>query len=520
MWKFFNNLKLAKKMLLSPLVIFIFLMVMAYGTYNGLSKQNKAIDDIYNNRFKGYKDSSKILIDMTSVQSNLYKILNWIQSDYDMKQVEQLSKQQSSVLAETLELVKKMLGSGFLTEEESKHYQSAFDHLVDSQKQIQFVLDVAPANPAAAIIAMITTDEKLQILNKSLRDLHDLEDRLSKETFDASISGFDTTLKSFSVSLLVAVVLSFLTSISITRLILRPLREAIGVLGKVADGDLTQNILSVSKDEIGELVRSVNRMREKMGEAVGEANHISSELSSSATEEAASIEETSAALNEIASMTRKNADNTSEANHLMRSAQEAIGKANESMSELTRAMKDINGTSEQAQKIVKSIDEIAFQTNLLALNASVEAARAGEAGAGFAVVAEEVRNLAKRATDSARDSSLLIGDIVKKANSGENLVDVTNAAFARVTTSSDKVVELMQEISAASTEQSEGLDQVNAAIGSINVTIQQNVGNAETLSSIMSMFKTEERAEKNVSARHELVPVSRQRSLAGSYGKG
>jgi methyl-accepting chemotaxis protein len=520
MVKLFNNLKLAKKMLLSPLVIFILLMVMAYGTYTGLSTQNKAIDDIYNSRFKGYKESSKILIDMTTVQSNLYKILNWIQSDYDMKQVEQLSKQQTVVIAGTVESVKRILDSGGLTQEESKHYQSALDYLVDSQKQIQFVLDVASANPAAAIIAMLTTDEKLQTLNKSLRDLHELEDRLSKETFDASLSGFDATLRRFSVSILIAVVLSFFASISITGLILRPIKEAIGVLRKVADGDLTQSIMSASKDEIGELVRSVNRMRERMAEAVGEAMQISRELSGSATEEAASIEETSAALNQIASMTRKNADNTKEANQLMLSARDAIKNANESMSELTKSMKDINATSEQAQKIVKSIDEIAFQTNLLALNASVEAARAGEAGAGFAVVAEEVRNLARRATDSARDSSLLIGDIVRKANSGEKLVDVTNGAFARVTTSSDKVVGLMQEISAASLEQSEGLDQVNSAIGSINVAIQQNVGNADTLSSIMSAFKTEMSEGERLRTRQDLIPASRQRYLAASCDNG
>jgi methyl-accepting chemotaxis protein len=158
-------------------------------------------------------------------------------------------------------------------------------------------------------------------------------------------------------------------------------------------------------------------------------------------------------------------------------------------------MKDITKASEQTQKIVKSIDEIAFQTNLLALNASVEAARAGEAGAGFAVVADEVRNLALRAKDSARDSSNLIEDIVHKVKGGENLVNVTSAAFSEVTSSSDKVVDLTKEIATASQEQSQGIGQVNTAIAEMSTTTQQNASNAENLSSIMSIFTTENVSE-------------------------
>ncbi len=179
----------------------------------------------------------------------------------------------------------------------------------------------------------------------------------------------------------------------------------------------------------------------------------------------------------------------------MLSVKEAIKKANETISELIKSMKDITQASEQTQKIVKSIDEIAFQTNLLALNASVEAARAGEAGAGFAVVADEVRNLALRAKESARDSSNLIEDIVHKVKNGENLVNVTSAAFSQVTSSSDKVVDLTKDISTASQEQSQGIGQVNTAIAEMSTSTQQNASNAENLSSIMSIFTTENVSE-------------------------
>ncbi|MFB3925506.1 MAG: methyl-accepting chemotaxis protein [Syntrophales bacterium] len=491
MIRFFNNLKLQNKMLMAPMVVFLFLIILAYGTYNGLSMQKTAIDDIFNNRFKGYQNSSKILNDIANVHANLYKVINWVNSNYEANKVEDLSKQQAGIITENIELIKKTLSSTALTADERKFYQTALDSLIEYQKPALGVLEVALADVNGATMFMGVADEKFQILNKHLYDLLALENKLSKEKYDLAIKSFNTTLQIFLILFVIAVIVSFLTSIAITRLILSPIKGAIDVLKKVADGDLTQKIEAKSRDEIGDLVQSVNTMRIKMGDAVGQALQISQGLSESASDQAASIEETSASLDEIASMTRQNAANTNEANQLMLSAKQAIKKANDSMTELTRSMKEITGASEQTQKIVKSIDEIAFQTNLLALNAAVEAARAGEAGAGFAVVADEVRNLAMRATESARNSSNLIEDIVNKVKSGENLVHLTSSAFDQVTTSSDKVVELMGEIAAASQEQSQGIDQVNNAIAAMNVTTQQNAGSAEKLSTIMAIFKTE-----------------------------
>jgi methyl-accepting chemotaxis protein len=175
----------------------------------------------------------------------------------------------------------------------------------------------------------------------------------------------------------------------------------------------------------------------------------------------------------------------------MMSVREAIEKANHAMTELTRSMTDIARASEQTQKIVKNIDEVAFQTNLLALNAAVEAARAGEAGAGFAVVADEVRNLALRATDSAKNTANLIQDIVNKVRGGEKLVTVTNDAFGSVIGSSRKVQELMEEIAAASREQSDGINQINSAVADMNQVTQQNAANAEELASVMAIFRVE-----------------------------
>jgi methyl-accepting chemotaxis protein len=178
-------------------------------------------------------------------------------------------------------------------------------------------------------------------------------------------------------------------------------------------------------------------------------------------------------------MTKKNADNAGQANGLMQEANKVVEQANDAMAHLTDSMKEISRASEEASKIIKKIDEIAFQTNLLALNAAVEAARAGEAGAGFAVVADEVRNLAMRATEAAKETASLLEGNVKKVNQGGALVTKTNEAFARVAESASKVGVLVGEISAASNEQAQGIEQLNRAVVEIDKIVQQNAASAE-----------------------------------------
>lgn len=205
----------------------------------------------------------------------------------------------------------------------------------------------------------------------------------------------------------------------------------------------------------------------------------SQQLAEGASEQAAAIEETSSSLEEMSSMTRQNADNAGQANILMSQTSQVAREAAESMEALTGAIQDISSASEQTQKIIKTIDEIAFQTNLLALNAAVEAARAGEAGAGFAVVADEVRNLAMRAAEAARNTAALIEGTVSSIRKGTDLVDATSGAFFKVSEGTSKVSELVGEISAASGEQAQGIEQVNRAVSEMDKVTQRNAASAE-----------------------------------------
>jgi methyl-accepting chemotaxis protein len=213
--------------------------------------------------------------------------------------------------------------------------------------------------------------------------------------------------------------------------------------------------------------------------ASGQVSNASEYMAEGASQQAAAIEETSASLEEMAAMTLRNADHARDADLLMHEAGMTIDKAHETMGRMTVSMDEINKSGEETQKIIDTIDKIAFQTNLLALNAAVEAARAGQAGAGFAVVATEVRNLAVRAGEAAKNTSELIQGSVKHIKEGSTLLEVTNKAFDEVAVKARQVTQLISEIATASDEQAKGIGQVNTAVGEMDKVVQRNAATAE-----------------------------------------
>ncbi|MCD8351997.1 MAG: methyl-accepting chemotaxis protein [Planctomycetaceae bacterium] len=205
----------------------------------------------------------------------------------------------------------------------------------------------------------------------------------------------------------------------------------------------------------------------------------SESLSEGANEQAASLEETSSALEEMASMTRQNADNANKTKETAENSLRLISAGAENVHTVTAAMSEISESSEKISHIIKTIEEIAFQTNLLALNAAVEAARAGEAGKGFAVVADEVRNLASRSAQAAKDTSELIESTVLRVRAGSENVSHLANAFEGIETESQKVGRLVEEITAATNEQAQGVDQVNTAVAQMDKVTQSNAATAE-----------------------------------------
>ncbi len=247
------------------------------------------------------------------------------------------------------------------------------------------------------------------------------------------------------------------------------------IAGIIAAIFIAKGIVMVLKKIISSLSGGANQVKS----ASAEVSSSGQSLASGASEQAASLEEISASLEEMTAMTQQNTANASQANTMSTDAANAANHGITAMETMTSTINEIKSSSDQTAKIIKTIDEIAFQTNLLALNAAVEAARAGEAGKGFAVVAEEVRNLAQRSAQAAKDTSALIEESQKNADSGVNAADEVNKIIATISDSVTKVSQLIGEVSVASKEQSEGINQVNEAVAQLDQLTQSNAANAE-----------------------------------------
>ncbi|MFY1910658.1 methyl-accepting chemotaxis protein [Achromobacter xylosoxidans] len=290
-----------------------------------------------------------------------------------------------------------------------------------------------------------------------------------------------------------AVVLGGLFAWRVSKSITAPLAWAVSVAETVARGDLGQPIHAVTRDETGRLLRALHDMQDKLAGAVrtiragsetissaaGQIAAGNTDLSSRTEEQAASLEETAASMEELASTVKQNAENARQANQLAASASEVAQRGGAVVSAVVSTMGDISASSRKISEIVSVIDGIAFQTNILALNAAVEAARAGEQGKGFAVVAGEVRSLAQRSAQAAREVKTLIEASVSKVAEGAGQAENAGTTMQEVVASVKRVTDIMGEIAAASQEQASGIEQVNRAVSQMDEVTQQNAALVE-----------------------------------------
>ena len=279
----------------------------------------------------------------------------------------------------------------------------------------------------------------------------------------------------------------------VSRSIIRPLGQAVAIARRVADGDLSAHIDVQSTNETGKLMLALKDMNDHLARTVGRvrsgADTIATassqiaagnlDLSSRTEQQASALEETASSMEELTSTVKQNSDNARQAGQLAQSASDVAVKGGAEVAQVVDTMASINASSKKIVDIIGVIDGIAFQTNILALNAAVEAARAGEQGRGFAVVATEVRNLAQRAASAAKEIKSLIDDSVDKVNIGAKLVDQAGATMQEIVGSIRRVTDIMGEITAASREQTEGIEQVNQAIIQMDETTQQNAALVE-----------------------------------------
>jgi methyl-accepting chemotaxis protein-1 (serine sensor receptor) len=371
------------------------------------------------------------------------------------------------------------------------------EHETLDQRYLEAIKSYSHANSSSTL----AVDQAVRGIDRGASDriddlvkvVHEHGDQIAAETARAAASEKNMLILGLAalaaIAILVSGVAGTLTIVGISR----RLKRATEVARVVAAGDLATEIQTGRNDELGQLLGSLKEMNGSLASIVGRVRHAAEEVTTASTqiaagntdlssrteEQASSLEETAASIEEMTATVNQNAQNAGEADKVASNAADVARRGGEAVDEVVRKMETIQQSSRKIGDIIGVIDSIAFQTNILALNAAVEAARAGDQGRGFAVVAGEVRNLAQRSAQAAREIKTLITDSVERVDEGAKLADDAGKTMTEVVSSVNRVSKIIGEIAAATHEQSTGIAQVNTAVSDLDKVTQQNASLVE-----------------------------------------
>ena len=492
--QWFKNLNARPRLMLSFGVLLILIVVVSWMAISNLASANERIDYLYNTDMVGSTYANAITLDIYAIKGD---DLNGLARISDSVAVATSEKDELASMADlraSLDQADKL----FVTAK-GREQLGIIRNTLPAYEQAQADLFRAlKARDMAAVEAPLATAVKYRtaVLDAS-NVARGLKDEHAKQQLDESSRAYQFSRTLMISSALVAVAIGVFLAFAIARSFSVPLGEAVIALEKVADGDLTASLDVKTKDEVGRMATALNNALEKLRSTLEEVSQgamnataasqelaaASQAIASGAQEQAASLEETSASLEEITATVRQSADNARQASQLASGSRDAAEQGQGVVSNAVTAMAEINAASAKIADIIGTIDEIAFQTNLLAVNAAVEAARAGEEGRGFAVVAAEVRSLAQRSAEAAKEIKTLIQDSLRKVERGTDLVNKSGETLQGIVSSVKRVTDIVGEIAAAAGEQSTGIEQVNTAMTQMDQVTQSNSAQTEELSS-------------------------------------
>ncbi len=539
--KWFYNLKIATKLITSFIIVaFIAGVVGAVGIMN-VHKINNLDTDLY-------EDHTATMPDLTNIASD-YEMERGLIKDLLIVKDENKKQENTKKLRDLDEEI----DSSMVHFENNAHEAEVINELDNLKKLITSFrqlrdkeLSFITANQEQQAIDIMYNEGAVTSDNvqASIDKLTKLKTDLAKEASDTNSASANTATVMMLVVIVIGVIIAIGLGILISNIISRPIKKMVEAADKLSVGDINANVEADTKDEIGSLAESFGRMIENIREQARAAERIASgdlsfdvkikseqdllgkklsemieknnevlggindaseqvasgskqisdssiSLSQGATEQASAIEELTASLEEISSQTQLNAQNANKANELAEGAKINAIQGNEQMQEMLKAMEEINNASGNISKIIKVIDDIAFQTNILALNAAVEAARAGQHGKGFAVVAEEVRNLAARSANAAKETTDMIENSIKKSEGGTKIAMDTASALSEIVTDVENVANLVNEIAVASNEQASGLGQINQGIMEVSQVVQSNSATSEEAATASEELSTQ-----------------------------
>ncbi|MDD3174119.1 MAG: methyl-accepting chemotaxis protein [Herbinix sp.] len=558
----FNNLKIRTKLIIGFIILAAFTGIVGImGVFNMKSMYQNS-DNMYNKNFLPVQDLQLVQIIFEDIRAfNIYAIY-----DTDKSKLQSRLDSIDQDVIKINELLDKY-GEHIQPGVESELYQKVRDDftLYNTTRSANLEL-VRTGKHEEAVTTIPEVTKTREQTSSDLQALVDYNMQLSVDAVKNSEEEYKTQTLAMIVIIIVAVFLAILLGLMIAGIISKPVNKMVEAADKLALGDVNVNVEVSSKDEIGKLASSFNKMIDnirnqafaaekiasgdltvevavrsendllgkKLSEMVENNNRILADIASSseqvavgakqvsassmalsqgATEQASSVEELTASLEEISSQTELNARNANQANDLAESAKVNAIQGNSQMKDMLKAMEDINESSANISKVIKVIDDIAFQTNILALNAAVEAARAGQHGKGFAVVAEEVRNLAARSANAAKETTDMIEGSIKKAEGGTRIAKETADALNEIVGGIEKVASLVNDIAVASNEQAMGISQVNQGIMQVSQVVQTNSATSEESASASEELSSQAAILKETVSKYKLKQNTK------SYGK-
>ncbi|WP_312518464.1 methyl-accepting chemotaxis protein [Massilia sp.] len=484
------NLNIGKRLALGYGVICAMLVLMIVLSNAMLGRVNAGTDEIVNARMPRIDMAVRFQDETNAIAIALRNVMLSRDAADRASQVEAIMasrRAMDGILAELKATLQSEKGRALLTqmEQETATYKTGQDNIVRLVEggDLEQAQTLMGGEMRPLLLRLKAATGAQAALQKELA---------AKAAFDAEATYRSTALLMWGLGA-AALALAGLVAWRITRSITGPLQRALDVANTVAAGDLTSRIEVTTRDETGQLLAALKTMNASLANTVGTvrvgtdtiavaASQVAvgaQDLSSRTEQQASALEEAASSMEELTSTVRQNADNARQANVLAEVASTVAARGGDVVKQVVGTMNDINASATRINDIIGVIDGIAFQTNILALNAAVEAARAGEQGRGFAVVASEVRNLAQRSAAAAKEIKTLIGDSTGKVETGSKLVAEAGATMEEIVDSVRRVTDIMAEISAASSEQSAGIEQINQAVTQMDQGTQQNAALVE-----------------------------------------